>query len=282
MTFSAPYLYTEQSVLTLKGYPKVSALEDLKGREVCTLSASTSQAAPTGAEAIVRRKNRISECIDDLRAGKVDAVSTDAAILAGFKARSPGEFEHWDLGLDNTEAWGVNVGENEALQDAGRPDPVPVAQGSRGRPLGESPTSATSRPSSRPTGPTPIAQAQQPDVAEAGREGTALGDGGPVTDIYVKDGGIAPRRRRAQLNWLLTVLPAFPLVLLVLRLWYLSRQDLPTMLLLVQYISPLGMISALFITLIWTVPGGDPGAARARRHPAGQRPARRPAGRCWR
>jgi hypothetical protein len=75
-----------------------------------------------------------------------------------------------------------------------------------------------------------------------------------VTDIYVKGGAIPPRRRRAQLNWMLTVLPAFPLVLLVLRLWYLSRQDLPTMLLLVQYISPLGMISALFITLIWTVP----------------------------
>lgn len=75
-----------------------------------------------------------------------------------------------------------------------------------------------------------------------------------MTDIYVKGGAIPPRRRRAQLNWLLTALPAFPLVLLVLRLWYLSRQDLPTMLLLVQYISPLGMISALFITLIWTVP----------------------------
>jgi hypothetical protein len=75
-----------------------------------------------------------------------------------------------------------------------------------------------------------------------------------MTDIWVKDGGVAPRRRRAQLNWLLTSLPAFPLVLLVLRLWYLSRQDLPTMLLLVQYISPLGMISALGITLIWAVP----------------------------
>jgi hypothetical protein len=60
--------------------------------------------------------------------------------------------------------------------------------------------------------------------------------------------------RRAQQNWLLSTLPAFPLVLLVLRLWYLSRQDLPTMLLLVQYVSPLGMISALIITLIWTVP----------------------------
>ena len=75
-----------------------------------------------------------------------------------------------------------------------------------------------------------------------------------MTDIYVKGGPIPPRRRRAQMNWLLTVLPAFPLVLLVLRLWYLSRQDLPTMLLLVQYISPLGMISALFITLITAIP----------------------------
>jgi hypothetical protein len=64
----------------------------------------------------------------------------------------------------------------------------------------------------------------------------------------------ARRVRRNQLNWVLTALPAFPLVLLVLRLWYLSRQDLPTMLLLVQYISPLGMISSLIITLIWTVP----------------------------
>jgi hypothetical protein len=61
-------------------------------------------------------------------------------------------------------------------------------------------------------------------------------------------------RRRDQQNWLWSVLPAFPLVLLVLRLWYLSRQDLPTMLLLVQYVSPLGLISALLITLIWTVP----------------------------
>jgi hypothetical protein len=40
-------------------------------------------------------------------------------------------------------------------------------------------------------------------------------------------------------QWVLTLLPAFP-VLLVLRLWQLSRQDMATMLLLVQYVSPLG------------------------------------------
>jgi hypothetical protein len=64
--------------------------------------------------------------------------------------------------------------------------------------------------------------------------------------------GTAPRR--AEQNWLWSILPAFPVVLLVLRLWYLSRQDLPTMLLLVQYVSPLGLLSALIITLLWTAP----------------------------
>ncbi|MFI6762025.1 hypothetical protein ACIBF5_23080 [Micromonospora sp. NPDC050417] len=59
--------------------------------------------------------------------------------------------------------------------------------------------------------------------------------------------------RQAQ-HWLLTVVPAFPLLLLVLRLWHLSRQDLATMLLLVQYVSPLGLLSALLITLVWVLP----------------------------
>ncbi|TWJ21601.1 hypothetical protein JD76_01711 [Micromonospora endolithica] len=44
------------------------------------------------------------------------------------------------------------------------------------------------------------------------------------------------------------------MLLLVLRLWRLSRQDMPTMLLLVQYVSPLGLLSALLIALIWAFP----------------------------
>lgn len=165
VTFSAPYLYTEQSVLTLKGHPKVSALEDLEARKVCTLSASTSQAAPKNAGAIVVRKNRVSECIDDLLAHKVDAVSTDAAILAGFKARSPDLFEHWDLGLATTEAWGVNVGENQALKTLvdltlfrSLKDPADDRwEVAYERNLqSEQPANKT----------TPIAQAEQPDVAQ--------------------------------------------------------------------------------------------------------------------
>jgi glutamate transport system substrate-binding protein len=114
--FSAPYLYTEQSVMTLKGHDRVSALEDLAGQKVCTLSTSTSEAAPEKAKAVVIRKNRVSECFTELRRKTVDAVTTDAAILAGYQATYPDEFAHWDLGLDAIEAWGVNVGENEALR----------------------------------------------------------------------------------------------------------------------------------------------------------------------
>jgi len=55
-------------------------------------------------------------------------------------------------------------------------------------------------------------------------------------------------------QWLLPLLPAFPLVLLVLRLWYLSRQNVQTMLLLVQYVSPLGLVSTLMIALVWVFP----------------------------
>jgi glutamate transport system substrate-binding protein len=117
VTFSEPYLFTEQSLITLHGKHKpVSTLRDLRGETVCSLSAATSVTAPQNAGADVVSRNRISECFADLRKGDVDAVSTDAAILAGYKAKYPKEFDHWDLGLDPTEAYGVNVGENEALK----------------------------------------------------------------------------------------------------------------------------------------------------------------------
>jgi glutamate transport system substrate-binding protein len=118
--FSDPYFYTEQSVMTLAGHSKVSALRDLTGQKVCTLSASTSQEElapnPTPPPYTIVAKNKIRECITALRRKEVDAVSTDAAILAGFKKQSPAEFAHWDLGLDATEQWGVNVGANDALR----------------------------------------------------------------------------------------------------------------------------------------------------------------------
>ncbi|MBO3742390.1 transporter substrate-binding domain-containing protein [Actinoplanes sp. NEAU-H7] len=117
VTFSQGYLDTEQSVLTLKGHSPVAALKDLAGRKVCSLSTSTSQSALEDFKAIVIRKNRVRECFALLDSRQVEAISTDAAILAGWKHRYPEKYDHFDLGLDATERWGVNVGENLALKE---------------------------------------------------------------------------------------------------------------------------------------------------------------------
>jgi glutamate transport system substrate-binding protein len=117
VTFSAPYLFTEQSVVTRAGHEPVSTLEDLRGRKVCSLATATSEGPAQQAGAHVHSRKKIKECFTALDAGAVEAVSTDAAILAGFVARDPGKYTHHDIGLDATEAWGVNVGENEALRD---------------------------------------------------------------------------------------------------------------------------------------------------------------------
>jgi glutamate transport system substrate-binding protein len=117
VTFSDSYLYTEQSVVTLERHPPVSTFRDLSGKKVCSLSTSTSASALKAAGADVISKNRVSECFDLLYPAAVDAISTDAAILAGYKARDTADrIHHWDLGLDASERWGVNVGENTALQ----------------------------------------------------------------------------------------------------------------------------------------------------------------------
>jgi glutamate transport system substrate-binding protein len=116
VSFSAAYLETEQSVVTRRGHPPVQALEDLRGKDVCTLGTSTSQSAAAKAGAVVTGRNRLSECIDGLRSGRFEAVTTDAAQLAGFVHQDPQGLQHHDIGLDTPERWGVNTGGNEALR----------------------------------------------------------------------------------------------------------------------------------------------------------------------
>jgi glutamate transport system substrate-binding protein len=127
--FSAPYLHTEQSVITLATEDgPVSSLEDLRERRVCTLTTSTSQARLREAGARPIGRNRISECVQELYDGKVDAVTTDAAILAGFVTGGRGDqpfptvlrnvkpLRHWDIGSSPQEKWGVNAA-NRDLRD---------------------------------------------------------------------------------------------------------------------------------------------------------------------
>ncbi|SDD35525.1 transporter substrate-binding domain-containing protein [Actinokineospora iranica] len=116
VSFSFPYLETEQSVLTRKDHRPVLALTELAGESVCTLTTSTSVRAAETAGAKIVYDLTIAGCVDLLRAGKVGSVTTDAAILAGFAQRYPDELRHHDIALEAKELWAVNTGGNEPLR----------------------------------------------------------------------------------------------------------------------------------------------------------------------
>lgn len=65
---------------------------------------------------------------------------------------------------------------------------------------------------------------------------------------------IAPRPPAGDREWALTLVPAFPLLLLVLRVWFLARQDLQTVLLVLQSANTLGLVASLLISMVWAVP----------------------------
>ena len=88
VSFAGPYYEAGQSILTLTENEDIQGPDDLAGKKVCTVSGSTpeknllenfpdTEVVPFGA---------YSDCIDPLRNGQVDAISTDNVILAGFAA----------------------------------------------------------------------------------------------------------------------------------------------------------------------------------------------------
>jgi glutamate transport system substrate-binding protein len=85
--FVGPYLTTRQGFLVAAD-SDVETLADLRGTTICTWEGTTSQEAlddildTVGADPVTL--DDASDCIDQLIAGQVQAVSTDQAILYGF------------------------------------------------------------------------------------------------------------------------------------------------------------------------------------------------------
>ncbi|MFI6451189.1 transporter substrate-binding domain-containing protein [Streptosporangium amethystogenes] len=116
--FSTPYLYTEQSVVTRSDYQDehVTSLGQLEGKKVCSLGTSTSlDELKEEIKVKPRGELLISTCMELLKKRVVDAVTTDAALLAGFVAQD-GNLSHHDIALEKTEMWAVNAGSNAALR----------------------------------------------------------------------------------------------------------------------------------------------------------------------
>jgi glutamate transport system substrate-binding protein len=87
---AGPYYVTGQSLLVAKDDDSINGPDDLEGKKVCSVTGSTSiktveeefGATPAGFDTY-------SECVQQLKNGSVDAVTTDAAILLGYAAEDP-------------------------------------------------------------------------------------------------------------------------------------------------------------------------------------------------
>jgi glutamate transport system substrate-binding protein len=107
---AGPYLRTRQGVLVRSGDRRITTTNDLGGKSVCTLEGSTSikQLEPlVSKDILLTSEKNNKQCVDRLREGKVDAVSTDQLILAGFAQKYPRELKVTDVTFGNAEEYGI-------------------------------------------------------------------------------------------------------------------------------------------------------------------------------
>lgn len=91
VSFAGPYYEAGQSILTLAADEDIQGPDDLAGKKVCTVGGSTPEAnlLENFPDTEVVAFGAYSDCLDPLRNGQVDAMSTDNVILAGFAAQDP-------------------------------------------------------------------------------------------------------------------------------------------------------------------------------------------------
>ncbi len=95
VSFAGPYLDTGQSLMVRAGSTDITGPESLaNGKRLCSVSGSTpAQRIKDKYPGVqLQQYDTYSACIEALRNGAIDAVSTDEVILAGFGAQSPGAF----------------------------------------------------------------------------------------------------------------------------------------------------------------------------------------------
>ncbi|WP_300266279.1 glutamate ABC transporter substrate-binding protein [Microbacterium sp.] len=110
--FAGPYFVTGQGFLVSADseMTEVSDVSDFNGMTVCSATGSTpiQNIKENFPEISTEEYDIYSACVDDLLSGKVDAVTTDAAILIGYAAQYPDELTVLD-GLFTEERYGVGI-----------------------------------------------------------------------------------------------------------------------------------------------------------------------------
>ena len=94
--FAGPYLITGQSLLVKADNTDITGAESLQNnKKLCSVSGSTpAQRIKDKYPGVqLQQYDTYSACVEALKNGAIDAVTTDEVILAGYAAQSPGAFK---------------------------------------------------------------------------------------------------------------------------------------------------------------------------------------------
>lgn len=93
--FAGPYFITGQGLLVAFDNSDINGPDDLAGKIVCSVTGSTplQRIRDEYSPGDTVEYDTYSQCIDQLLAGSVDAITTDEAILAGYVAQQPDELK---------------------------------------------------------------------------------------------------------------------------------------------------------------------------------------------
>jgi len=93
--FAGPYFETGQGLLVKKNNHDITSEKDLTGKSVCSVTGSTPiqniKANFPGTK--TSEFETYSQCVEALKDGRVEAVTTDQAILIGYAAQAPDELK---------------------------------------------------------------------------------------------------------------------------------------------------------------------------------------------
>lgn len=155
VSFGGPYFVAHQDLLVKADNTDIVGPETMTGKILCSVTGSTSAQKVKDKYAknvALQEFGTYAECVEAMRTGVVDAVTTDDVILAGFAAQSPGDFrlvgkgfsdESYGIGLKKGDAAGiaaVNAGIRKMISDSSWRKALESTVGSSGYKIPVAPT----------------------------------------------------------------------------------------------------------------------------------------------
>ncbi|GAA1985656.1 glutamate ABC transporter substrate-binding protein [Amycolatopsis minnesotensis] len=116
VAFAGPYFTTGQDLLVRRSSADITGPDSLNDKRLCSVAGSTpaEQVRDRFAQAVrLVEYPRYPDCVTALLAGQVDAVTTDAVILAGYVAQNP-ELLRVVGKAFSTERYGVGLRKGDA------------------------------------------------------------------------------------------------------------------------------------------------------------------------